>query len=480
MSPRSPDASEAVPTERLLADLPAERTVDPDELAAAVAGGARVVALDDDPTGSQTVADLPVLTTWSVDDLRWALRACEAGFFVLTNTRSLGPADAAARNREVTAALHTAAAAEGVRYALVSRSDSTMRGHFPLETDVLAESAAQQGRPVDGVVLVPAFPDAGRITVNAVHWTRDASGTMLPVGHTEFARDATFGFASSDLRAWVAEKTGDRHTAEQVRAITLTDLRTRGPEHVAEVLAELRDGQPVVVDAVHDEDLRVLALATLRAEARGSHLIYRVGPSFMRARTGQTKHPPLSAARLTELTGPGRGLIAIGSHVGLTTSQLDELRTLGGIEEHELHVPSLLDAAARNEHIRQVAERAAAAMAERDVVITTSRALVTGADADESLAVARAVSAGLVATVHAAVRAHRPAFVVAKGGITSSDVATEGLNIRRAMVRGQMLPGIVSLWEPVSEEFSGVPYVVFPGNVGDSEALAHVVGSLRS
>ncbi len=278
MSPRSPDASEAVATERLLADLPAERTVDPDELAAAVAGGARVVALDDDPTGSQTVTDLPVLTTWSVDDLRWALRACEAGFFVLTNTRSLGPADAAARNREVAAALHTAAAAEGVRYALVSRSDSTMRGHFPLETDVLAESAAQQGRPVDGVVLVPAFPDAGRITVNAVHWTRDASGTMLPVGHTEFARDATFGFASSDLRAWVAEKTGARHTAEQVRAITLTDLRTRGPEHVAEVLAELRDGQPVVVDAVHDEDLRVLALATLRAEARGSHLIYRVGP----------------------------------------------------------------------------------------------------------------------------------------------------------------------------------------------------------
>ncbi|GAB2759125.1 four-carbon acid sugar kinase family protein [Salinifilum aidingensis] len=480
MPPHPAETAEAVPTDRLLGDLPADRAVDPDELAAAIAGGPRVVALDDDPTGSQTIADLPVLTTWSVDDLRWALRASDTGFFVLTNTRSLAPDDAAARNREVTAALRTAAAAEGVRCSLVSRSDSTLRGHFPLETDVLADSAARQGHPVDGVVLVPAFPDAGRITVDAVHWTRSAPGMVLPVGRTEFARDATFGFSSSDLRSWVAEKTGGRHAPEQVRAITLTDLRTGGADHVADVLAGLRDGEPAVVDAVHDEDLRVLALASLRAEARGSHLLYRAGPSFMRARTGQAKQPPLPTARLAELTGPGHGLVAIGSHVGLTTAQLAELRALGGIEEHELHVPSLLDDTVRDEHVRQVAERAAAAMADRDVVITTSRDLVTGAGADESLAIARAVSAGLVDAVRTAVRARRPAFVVAKGGITSSDVATGGLDIRRAVVRGQMLPGIISLWEPVSGQFSGVPYVVFPGNVGDAEALAHVVGNLRT
>ena len=33
-----------------------------------------LVVLDDDPTGTQTVRDLPVLTRWTVDDIRWALQ----------------------------------------------------------------------------------------------------------------------------------------------------------------------------------------------------------------------------------------------------------------------------------------------------------------------------------------------------------------------------------------------------------------------
>ncbi|WP_234354885.1 hypothetical protein [Streptomyces sp. NRRL WC-3618] len=44
---------------------------------------------------------MPVLRSWTVDDLRWALRQDSAVFFALTNTRSLSPEDAAGRNREV-------------------------------------------------------------------------------------------------------------------------------------------------------------------------------------------------------------------------------------------------------------------------------------------------------------------------------------------------------------------------------------------
>lgn len=32
------------------------------------------VVLDEDPTGTQSVADLPVLTSWAVEDMAWALR----------------------------------------------------------------------------------------------------------------------------------------------------------------------------------------------------------------------------------------------------------------------------------------------------------------------------------------------------------------------------------------------------------------------
>jgi uncharacterized protein YgbK (DUF1537 family) len=113
-------------------------------------------------------------------------------------------------------------------------------------------------------------------------------------------------------------------------------------------------------------------------------------------------------------------------------------------------------------------------------VIRTSRTLVTGSDAVSSLVIARTVSAALVGTVREIVRQVRPAFVLAKGGITSSDTTTEGLGIRRAWCRGTMLPGIISLWEPVTGPAQGIPYIVFAGNVGDDSALAAVVDTLRS
>jgi uncharacterized protein YgbK (DUF1537 family) len=65
-----------------------------------------------------------------------------------------------------------------------------------------------------------------------------------------------------------------------------------------------------------------------------------------------------------------------------------------------------------------------------------------------------------------------PRFLVAKGGITSSDIATGGLGVRRAHVLGQLIPG-VPVWRLGAESrFPGMAYVVFPGNVGDDRALA--------
>jgi uncharacterized protein YgbK (DUF1537 family) len=462
--------------------LPPVREVPAAEVAARITGGPRLVVLDDDPTGTQTVADVPVLTSWTVDDLRWALRQDSGAFFVLTNTRSLSPEDAAVRNREVVRALHEASAAEGTGYVLASRGDSTLRGHFPLETDVLAHELAAVGAGApDGVVLVPAYIEAGRITVDSYHWMRTPDGELLPVGESEFARDATFGYRSSALPEWVEEKTGGRVAAADVLRITLDDLRVGGPARVAELLSGLRDGRTAVVDAVCDDDLRVLALAVAEAEEGGVRLLYRVGPSFVRARAGQAGRPPLTAGELRPLRGDApHGLIAIGSHVSLTTRQLERLRERGGIAEFELEVALLLDDERREAHVAEVAARAATALESSDAVIRTSRALVTGADAEESLAISRRVSAALVEAVRLVNAVRGPAFVIAKGGITSSDTATHGLEIRRAWARGTLLPGIVSLWQPVDGPAAGIPYIVFAGNVGGDEALADALDLLRS
>jgi len=176
-------------------------------------------------------------------------------------------------------------------------------------------------------------------------------------------------------------------------------------------------------------------------------------------------------------------LITVGSHVALTTRQLDRLRVKGKIIELELDVRTLLDDASRERHVDEIAGQAAKLLrneADSDIVIRTSRTLVKGSDAVSSLVIARTVSAALVGTVRSIVSQIRPAFVLAKGGITSSDTATEGLEIRRAWCRGTMLPGIISLWEPVAGLAQGIPYIVFAGNVGDDDALAAVVDTLRS
>lgn len=467
----------------LLAGFPAEVAVSAEEVAAAVAASGRVlVVLDDDPTGTQSVADLPVLTRWEVDDLRWALAQGAAACYVLTNTRSLDPADAERRNREVVTNALAAAEGSGTPLAFVSRSDSTLRGHFPLETDVIAEVLEQQaGVRTDAVVMVPAFPDAGRITVGGVHWTRGPEGTLVPVAETEFARDATFGYSSSALADYVAEKSGGRFGAEQVIGLDLSVVR--GPTAgIADALDAATGSTPVVVDVVTENDLRALALGLAESERRGRSLLYRVGPPFVRARIGQEVRAPLTAAEAYAGTRPadGGGLVVVGSHVAQTTRQLAVLTAEHDATVVEIAVEALLSPAGAAAELDRVVAAVTAALATGDVVVHTSRLLVRRDDPAESLRIARTVSAAVVEVVRRTLAERPPRFVVAKGGITSSDVASVGLEIRRAVVRGPMLPGIVSLWSPVDGPAEGIPYVVFAGNVGDDRSLLDVVRVLGS
>ncbi len=126
-----------------------------------------------------------------------------------------------------------------------------------------------------------------------------------------------------------------------------------------------------------------------------------------------------------------------------------------------------------------MAAQVTTALADRDVLLVTSRDLLRGADADSSLTISRTVSAAVTDVVQAALTA-APSWVLAKGGIRSHDVAVRGLGIRRATVLGQLLPGVISVFRPVeaAAKAVGMPYVVFAGNVGDENTLAEVVDLL--
>lgn len=464
----------------LAAALPSPPRLDPADVRAAIAAGdGRLpVVIDDDPTGTQTVAGVPLVSGWTVDDLRWGMTRGAACLFVLANTRSLDAETATRRVTEIVATVDRASELEGVPYVVISRSDSTLRGHFPAETDAIgAELERLDGAAPDGVILCPAYVEAGRLTLGGVHWAQ-AGEEMVPVAETSYAADATFGYSSSVLAGFVREKSGGEIGEEQIVPLPIEVVRG-DPAELRRHLLAVEGGQVVLVDAVCDEDLRAVAIAAIEAEDAGKTFIYRTGPSFVRARAGLEIAPPLDPAALP-LGGrrPHRGLIVVGSHVPLTSRQLERLLADVPATAIEVPVPDVLDDP-RGTPLDSLAGRAIDALGEGHVVLYTSRTLAAGGDADASLDLARQVSAFLVELTARVFDAAHPDFVVAKGGITSSDLATEALGIRRATVEGSMLPGLISVWRAQSGPAADTPYVVFPGNVGDDDSLSYVVRQLE-
>jgi uncharacterized protein YgbK (DUF1537 family) len=438
------------------------------------AAHATLAVLDDDPTGSQTVADVPLLLRFDDDDLDWAL-TCDAGLlFALTNARALAEPDAVALTRALAARLAAAARRHGRSLRVVSRSDSTLRGHFPAETDAIAEGLRDAGAAsFDAVLLCPAFPEAGRVTVDGVHCVRRDDGALVPVAATEFAHDPVFGYAESDLRDWVAARTGAPR--EAVGHVALADVRDGGPARVAELLGRARDGQVVVLDAAAREDLDVLALGVAEAEAAGRRFLIRSGPSFVAARAGRALPPPLDPGAIAP--PEGHGLLVVGSHIALTTRQLRRAAERHALKPIELDVAAVggPDSGRAEREVERAAHALTAALARGDAALATSRTLA----ADAGVAAKARIAAAVVAVVERTVARARPAFVVAKGGITSHDLAQKALGAGRATVLGQLFPGKVSVWRLEDGPHVGLPYVVFPGNVGDEHALAEALGRLK-
>jgi uncharacterized protein YgbK (DUF1537 family) len=431
----------------------------------------KVVILDDDPTGTQTVRDVAVVTCWSEEILAAELRQSAAGFFILTNSRSLDARDTAELHRDLARNLRAAATAAGVTFTLISRADSTLRGHFPLETDTLAAEAG----PFHATLLVPYFEAGGRYTLGGIHYVA-TNDTLVPAAATPFARDATFGYQQSSLRAWVEEKSGGRIVASDVAGLPLSLIRTGGPEAVARALDALPAGATCAADCASPRDAEVIALGTMLAAEAGRPILCRTAASYVAARLGQPEHPPLS-----DPPAPARGaggLIIVGSHVPKTANQLGHLQAQVRHAGVELAVPRILHAGHRKGTIAEATRQVDKLLHHGHLTLLhTSRDLVTGASAEESLAISRSVSSALVEVVRNL--QVRPGFLIAKGGITSSDVATIGLGVRRAIVRGQLLPG-VPVWRLGAEsKFPGLDYVVFPGNVGSDSALTDAVHRLQ-
>ncbi len=441
----------------------------------------KIIVLDDDPTGIQTVHDVSVYTDWSKDSITQGFAEKNKLFYVLTNSRAFTQEQTQAVHTEISKTIAEVAKQYNTPYIIVSRSDSTLRGHFPLETQVLNEYIK-----ADGEIICPYFKEGGRFTIGNIHYVKYGN-ELIPASETEFAKDKTFGYTSSDLTQYIEEKTAGKYLAKNVVTISLDELRQQDIEGICKKLCDVKDFNKVVVNAVDACDLKVFVIAFYRAinkvdkdnTNRKKSFIFRTAAGMVKELGAIDDKPLLAYDDLIVNATNNGGIVVVGSHTKKTTTQLNELKNIDGLEFIEFNSDLVLDEAKFQEEIKSIVERETKVIKSgKTVVVYTKRTLLSLLNDTKEEALLRSVRISDAVQSLVGRLEVTPAFVVAKGGITSSDIGTKALRVKKARVLGQIQPGI-PVWQTGTEsKFPQIPYIIFPGNVGEVDTLKNVVKTL--
>ncbi len=441
----------------------------------------KIVVLDDDPTGVQTVHDVSVYTDWSMESIAAGFREDNKVFYILTNSRGMTQEETETIHKEIGEAVVRVSKEQKKPFLLISRSDSTLRGHYPLETETLRACLEKGGIHADGEIITPYFKDGGRFTIGNIHYVKQGD-ELVPAAETEFARDKTFGYTHSSLPEYIEEKTKGRYPAESVTCISLEDLRGLRLDQIEEQLMRAENFEKICVNAADDVDLTVFSIALYRAVRNGKYFIFRSAAGLVKVMGGISDRPLLTRTEMIRKESGKGGLVVVGSHTEKTTEQLSELLKLKTAVPIAFDSDKVLEGeeAFAAEIRRCVKEEEQAILEGKTAVCYTRRKLLSfqGDTKEEALLRSLKISEGVQGLVSGL--SVPPAFLIAKGGITSSDIGTKALKVRRAEVMGQILPGI-PVWKTGPESrFPEIPYVIFPGNVGSETDLRRAVEILEA
>ncbi|WP_249705648.1 four-carbon acid sugar kinase family protein [Bacillus zhangzhouensis] len=440
----------------------------------------KIIVLDDDPTGIQTVHGVSVFTDWSEESIEAGFLEDSRMFFILTNSRSMTEKETAAAHETIASTIVKVAERLHQDFIIVSRGDSTLRGHFPLETEVLRTTIEKRSSfQFDGEIILPFFQEGGRFTINNIHYVQEGHD-LIPAGDTEFARDRTFGFQSSHLGEWIEEKSGGTFTKKNTTYISLEDIRALRIDQIKEQLMTVKDFQKVAVNAVDYDDVKVFVTALIDATQAGQQFIFRSAAALTKVLGGIHDQSILTRKDLIQEESPNGGLIMVGSHVKKTTEQLRALQQNKEIAFIEFNTHLVLEPKEFQEEIDRVIEQTEMLLASgQSVAVYTRRERLDLGDnrQEEELKLSVQISDAVTSIVQRLTI--RPKYLIAKGGITSSDIGTRGLSVKRATVAGQIKPGI-PVWQTGEEsKFPFISYVIFPGNVGSKDTLKEAVEILE-
>ena len=439
----------------------------------------KLVVLDDDPTGVQTVHDVSVYTDWEEESIRKGFEEKEAMFFILTNSRSFSVEETTKVHQDIAARVAKVARELGQDFMIISRGDSTLRGHYPLETQLLADGLTKnEGVVIDGEIICPFFPEGGRYTMDNIHYVKEQEN-LVPAGMTEFAKDKTFGYKSSDLTEYVEEKTEGKYHKEDCITISLDELNALDVQGIKDKLMSAQNMAKIIVNAVSYADLKVFCAALVLAMKAGKHYMARTAAAFTKV-MGRISDQPLLGREQLEGDTKNGGIVLIGSHVKKTTDQLNCLKELDGQADFmEFQVNTVFEENGLEKEVERTVKAAEEKiLSGRTVVIYTSRQLLAPENMtpEEKLHISVKISNAVTSIIGKL--SVKPKFIIAKGGITSSDVGTKALRVKKARVMGQVKKGIPVWMTGEESKFPGMPYIIFPGNVGEVSTLKEIVEEL--
>ena len=437
----------------------------------------KIVVLDDDPTGSQTVHDISVYTDWKPETVLKGFEEKNNMFFLMTNSRGLVTGQTIKAHKEIATAIVAAAKKTGRDFLIVSRSDSTLRGHYPIETTILKEEIEKlTDKHFDGEIILPFFKEGGRFTINNIHYVKE-DDHLTPTGMTEFAKDKSFSYTASHLGKWCEEKNAGKYNAEQMEYISLDTLRSLRYNEVIRQLEKIRDFNKVIVNAVDYVDVKIFCIALVESLCNGKEFIIRSAAAVAKVLGGISNQPLLTKKQLITSENTNGGIVIIGSHVNKTTRQLKELKNcIYPIEFIEFDQHLVIAPQGLTPEVKRVVKLVNNSIrGGRSVVVYTRRERIDleTDDKDQQLEISLQISNSVTSIVSQL--SVRPNFIIAKGGITSSDIGTKALGIKRALVMGQIKPGIPVWMTGDESRFPHMPYIIFPGNIGEDSTLREVL-----
>ncbi|MDC3168940.1 hypothetical protein OA853_00990 [Prochlorococcus sp. AH-716-E17] len=439
----------------------------------------KVIVIDDDPTGSQTVNNCLLLLKWDYSTLIKGFQSKSNLFFILANTRSLSENDAKLRLVEICNALKNVISKESYKeeFIFVSRGDSTLRGHNFLEPKIMNDCLG----PFDATFHIPAFIEGKRITIYGDHFVDN-----VPVSQTIFAKDKIFGYKTSNIKKLLFQKSKSQIKFSDIQNLTISELKvleSKEKNIVFNKIRNLKENSHVIVDVENYSQLKKFSLS-IKKLSKQKKFLFRTAASFISS-ISAVKDNPLEPFFYSLIRRKNRekkfipGFFVIGSYVEISTIQLKKLLEKSDCIPIELDVFELLIIFKLKNYQDQLvlfknkllAQIRSILKQENTPVLFTSRKEVSLGNNYEQVNFYNYL-AHFISEVVSDLK-NEIGYLVSKGGITSNVILSNGFKANYVYLQGQIITG-VSLVTFKLENDESLPIVTFPGNIGNKDSLVNV------